>query len=390
MRCTNSLKLAIACTAIFINNQAFAQHDTAVAQFSVLPGLSTNGESAKTTTNHLSFNLFAGVNGGVVGAEFATFANINSKTVKGLQIAGITNIVEADVNAAQISGVFNYNEGKFIGLQTAGIANLSNGDFAGMQVAGIYTMAPQVYGAQIAGITAHAKDLTGLQVSGLASIAHNVKGMQLSGIVNRAHTVEGVQIAGILNTTQKLKGVQIGLLNFASDGKQGVPIGLLSIVNNGYAAVDLSYTDIGFYTLALKTGVDPLYNIFIGASNFNQDNFMWSVGYGFGSRLHINQTAAIEFELTGQQLSKEDFELDLNALGKFSLNLAFDIGGFMGIYAGPTINCYFSQVHNADQNTYGYDIAPQNTFYNQMQTDWYSTTLVQGWVGWQAGIRFFI
>lgn len=390
MRCTNSLKLAIAFTAIFINNQVFAQNDTNVAQFSVLPGLSTNGDSAKTTTNHLSFNLFAGANGGVLGAEFGTFANVNSKNVKGLQIAGITNIVEADVYAAQIAAVFNYNEGRFIGLQTAGIANLSKGDLEGMQVAGIYTMAPQVYGAQIAGITAKAKDLTGLQMSGLASIGHNVKGMQLSGIVNRANTLEGVQIAAILNTTQKLKGVQIGLVNFASDGKQGVPIGFVSIVSNGYAAVDLSYTDIGLYTLALKSGVDPLYNIFIGASNFNQDDFMWSVGYGFGSRLPINQTAAIEFELTGQQISKENFELDLNVLSKFSLNLAFDIGGFMGIYAGPTLNSYFSQVYNADQNTYGYDIAPQNTFYNQLQTDWYSATLVQGWIGWQAGIRFFI
>ena len=99
------------------------------AQFTVLPGLSTNGDSAKTYTNNLSFNLFAGINGGVKGFELGSFVNVLNKDLEGMQVAGIANIVQGKSSALQVAGIVNYNKDTFQGIQVGGITNITEKDF---------------------------------------------------------------------------------------------------------------------------------------------------------------------------------------------------------------------------------------------------------------------
>ncbi|MCT4623577.1 MAG: hypothetical protein N4A46_08140 [Schleiferiaceae bacterium] len=390
MRLSFALKCTAIFSAIFLNNHINAQNDTVVAQFSVLPGLSTNGDSASKITNHLSFNLFAGYNGGVEGAEIAAIANINNYNVTGLQIAGISNVNKAEATALQVSGIFNYTEKEFKGFQVSGISNMTKSRFEGLQASGIFNHTQEMIGAQITGITGNAKDVTGLQLSGLASNARRVRGLQVSGIVNRSYRTQGMQLAALVNVTERLEGVQLGLINYSGSGHRGVPIGFISIARNGYAAVDFSFNEIMPLTLAVKTGVNPFYNVFLASSNFEEDNLLWTVGYGLGSRILVGNVLALEFELTASHLSKEQFTQELNALGRFNFNLAFDIGGFMEMYVGPSVNAYFTQVYNPDTDKFGHDIAPGQLFYEEIVYDYDKPTLIQAWIGAQVGMRFFI
>jgi len=367
---------------------AAAQQKKMTAQFSVLPGLSTNGDSAAVYTNNLSFNLFGGVNGGVKGFELGAFVNIINQDVEGMQIAGIANVVQGKSRALQTAGIVNVNKRNFDGMQVAGIVNIADSNVIGMQAAGIFNVTNNIYGMQITGISSTAKNMYGMQVSGLGGIADTITGLQVSGIINTSKSVTGMQVAGLVNKTGTLKGVQLGFINISEKVKGGVPIGFISFSRYGYKAIDVSYNEIFPATLSLKTGVNAFYNIFTGSSNFDEKEHLWSVGYGFGSRFNMTKHSFIEFEAIASQLSKNQFEEEWNILGRFNMNFAVELGGFAEIYAGPSLNVYATQVFNADTKTFGYDIAPANVFYSELFLDLDKPTYVQAWVGAQVGIRF--
>ena len=380
------ISIALALTTLCTLPMA-AQQKQMTAQFTVLPGLSTNGDSAKTYINNVSFNLFAGINGGVKGFEFGAFLNVLNKDLQGMQVAGIANIVQGKSTALQVAGIVNYNKDTFQGIQVGGITNIIEKDFTGLQAAGIYNLTQNVYGAQISGITNTAKDVFGMQVSGIGGIANNVTGMQVSGIINQSKSVTGLQVAGFVNNTGTLKGVQIGFINISENVKGGVPIGFVSFSKNGYKTVDVSYNEMFPATLSLKTGVNAFYNIFSASSNFNYDQHLWSVGYGVGSRFHLGKFSFMEFEAIVSQLSLNQFEEDINLLGRFNVNFAFELGSFAEIYAGPSITVYASQVYNGDTDTWGYDIPKGSVFYNELIYDFDKPTYIQAWIGAQVGIR---
>lgn len=77
-----NLRVTAVLLMVFTFTIAQSQNNNIRAQFSVFPGLSTNGDSAKTLTNNLSFNLFAGHQGGLNGFELSVAANIWSITHK--------------------------------------------------------------------------------------------------------------------------------------------------------------------------------------------------------------------------------------------------------------------------------------------------------------------
>jgi hypothetical protein len=384
---THKIYIIASVIAILSATRVSAQQKQFTAQFTVLPGLSTNGDSAKSYINNLSFNLFAGVNGGVKGFEFGTFVNLLNKDLQGVQIAGITNIVHGKSSALQFAGIVNYNKSTFEGMQISGITNIAERDFIGMQASGIFNLSQNMYGAQISGISNTAKDVFGMQISGLGGIANNVVGLQVSGIINQSKSITGLQVAGLVNNTAMLKGVQIGLINISDSVKGGVPIGFVSFSKYGYKAIDVSYNEIFTATLALKTGVDAFYNIFSASSNLDNQQHLWSVGYGIGSRFHVTKNTLLEFEAIVSQISLNQWEEDMNLLGRFNINFAVQLGRWLELYAGPSINVYATQVFNADSQTFGYDIAPGNVFYSELFFDLDKPTYLQAWLGAQVGIR---
>ena len=376
--------LALAASFILKIN---AQNSDFRAQFSVLPGLSTNGDSAIYYTNTLSFNLFGGVNGGVDGLEFSCFSNVLKQNLRGAQISGITNIVEGESTALQAAGIFNYTGKSFQGFQLGGVANITIEEFTGLQGAGIFNLSDRVYGAQLSGITGTCSDLYGIQVNGLGGVAENVTGAQISGIVNHSKSIRGIQVAGLVNQTQKLEGIQLGFINISDTVSAGIPIGFLSFSKSGYQTLDLSYNDVFPLSLAFKTGVDAFYNVLLLSSNFDSQEHLWAFGYGIGSRFHLSKKSLLEFEATASHISQNEFEDQLNLLGRFNMNLAFQFGRFGEIYAGPSFNFYATQVYNTDNDKYGYAIAPPNLIYEELIHDLDKPTLLQAWLGFQVGLR---
>ena len=227
----------------------------------------------------------------------------------------------------------------------------------------------------------------GLQVSGLGSVADDVTGMQVSGIVNNSASIAGLQLAGLVNHTGLLTGVQIGLINISDSVNGGVPIGLLSFSKHGYKTVDVSINEIFPATVSFKTGVDGFYNILTASSNFDSETHLWSFGYGVGSRFHISKKTLFEFEAIVSHLNRNQFEEDVNLLGRFNMNFAVQFGKYGEVYAGPSLNFYATQVYNADSDQYGYSIAPGNVLYEELIFDFDKPTFLQAWIGFQAGIR---
>jgi hypothetical protein len=384
---TSQFKISIFILALFAGVSGFSQDKNVQAQFGVFPGLSTNGDSARKVTNNLSFNLFAGHQGGLQGFELAVAANILDSNAQGMQVSGITNIVKGDVTALQVAGIANIVGKDFQGIQASGITNIVSGEFQGMQVGGIFNSTKTLYGAQITGISGKADDIYGLQVNGLGGYSKSITGLQVSGFINQSKSVKGAQIAGFVNVTEDLQGVQIGFINISKRVKGGVPIGFISFSKYGYKTIDVSTNEIFPATLSLKTGVDEFYNIFTAASNFEYDNHLWSVGYGLGSRFHMTQSTLLEFEVMASHLSQNQLAEEVNALGRFNMNFAFQLGSVGEIYFGPSLNVYATQIYNRDTETFGYDIAPKNSFYKEVFYDLDKPTYVEAWIGGQIGIR---
>src|SRR5687767_10775557 len=62
-------------------------------QFSVFPGISTNGISSASYYNKYSFNLFGGLSAGNHFLEIGLLTNSNMRSTTGIQIAGLANII---------------------------------------------------------------------------------------------------------------------------------------------------------------------------------------------------------------------------------------------------------------------------------------------------------
>jgi hypothetical protein len=255
-------------------------------QFSLFPGISTNGYNSASFHNQFSINLFGGssagngifeiggitnMNGqGVTGIQFAGLANIvganaftNLSTPeqrmltnngfrsnqKGIQAAGILNYVRNNSAGIQIAGGFNVTGDNSKGIQIAGLGNTAGGDSEGLQLAGLYNISTSsMSGIQLSAIVNITEgQLTGTQIAlmnkagrtkgGKSTPPTSARGFQL-GLVNFCGDMDGWQV-GLINFSKTFKGKQIGLINFfprygaKEIMRRGTPIGLLNFNSNG-------------------------------------------------------------------------------------------------------------------------------------------------------------
>lgn len=276
-------------------------------QFSLFPGISTNGISSASYINSYSFNLFGGLSAANRVLEIGLVTNNNLKTTTGIQIAGLANITGANsfVNLSQseeramingedfevnrtgiqVAGILNYvlNNGK--GIMLSGGLNVAGNNFRGFQLGGIGNSAGDAtIGLQLAGFyNVTGESTAGFQISSL----FNFTGAQLSGVqiaaVNKAGWIKGkkstpptatrgMQI-GLLNFSKAMDCWQIGLINFggAARGKQiglinffekygskenvrmGTPIGLLNFGSRG-SSVRVFYNELYPMNIEVTTG----------------------------------------------------------------------------------------------------------------------------------------
>ncbi|MEO0626739.1 MAG: hypothetical protein AAFY91_07100, partial [Bacteroidota bacterium] len=230
-----------------------------LGQFSLLPGLSTNGTRPRRFINSVSLNLPAGLNGGLNGAEFGLIFNGIEQEALGFQFAGVMNYARRRLRGAQIAGLINLTAlGQ--GVQFSGLANVST------------------------------RSLDGTQVSSLLNFTRNQVNRQYSLGLNISGTGVKRQI-GLVNFSGEVSGGQIGLINVA-DTVAGRSFGLLNFVRKGYNVAEIARDMTQAWSGNLKFGSYQFYNIVelsVGLRNINrigQDERVrqpvWSIGYGFG------------------------------------------------------------------------------------------------------------
>src|SRR5882762_4228753 len=257
-------------------------------QFSLFPGISTNGTESGSYYNRYSINVFGGISRGNRVLELSPFFNATIRNTTGIQLAGLANVVganaftnltaaeesairhedyESNTKGIQASGLLNYVRNNASGIQFAGGLNVVGFDFKGVQFSGIGNSAGGfVQGLQLSGFYNIGKEsIAGIQITSLFNYTDGqLSGTQIS-LINKARILtgrksnpptkaRGLQI-GLINSARAMDGVQIGLINFGGDPR-GQQIGLVNFfskempherVRNGTPIGLLNYGSKGSY-----------------------------------------------------------------------------------------------------------------------------------------------
>lgn len=337
-------------------------------QVSFIYSLGTNGTQSPSVTNTVSFNILAGLNGGVQGMEIGGIANVNKGAVVGWQIGGVANITKGTASGVIIGGVANVIGDSSSGCFVAGISNVIGGNTSGMYVAGISN--------------SNAGNLIGTQVAGISNFCSgNTSGVQISGVSNVVlGDLTGVQV-GLVNVTRRTNGVQLGLINVSDAYDKGIPIGLFSFVKKGYHAVEVSAGDAIPINAALKFGVRRFYNTYKFGVLLGNEKVGFTMGLGVGTHIALTEKWNLSLELSTNQVVKNFNDNGLESLTQGTIQGQFNLGRF-SVFAGPSINMLTEASGNANsrQIHVPYTIYSRQWDYYQGKSSW--------WIGANAGVAF--
>jgi hypothetical protein len=394
----NTASYRVASSAEMTDESYIWSEDRRLAQISLLPFLSSNSTDSEEITNHVSFNVLWGTNGGVEGLEIGGLVNTVRKDVDGMQIAGLGNSVGGNVEGTQVGGLFNVNGGQTTGLQIAGLVNVTNAGHA-IQLAGLGNKVRNDYkGLQVGGLFNHSGGKAeGSQLAGLFNYSYDTAGTQLSGLFNVAGDVNTGQLSALFNKGRKVNGFQLGLIN-VSDTISGTPVGLLNIVKKGYNRIEVSANDVLYANIGLKLGAHKFYNIFHvgarwddlkpGVQGETPGTYMsWGVGYGIGHTTRLGRKWLLNTEVVAIQINEQEYWTNtLNLLNQLRLTLDVHPGkNRLSYFVGPVANLMVSQVENPETGELGSTvIRPSHLLIDNQKND----TSVKAWIGIQAGIRF--
>ena len=257
-----------------------------IFQFSLFPGISTNGLNSGSFYNKYSINLFGGVSAGNHIVELGGISNVNLQSTTGIQIAGLGNIVgtnafsnlsvseqraltldgfKSNAKGIQVAGLLNYVRNNVAGIQLtagfnvvgddskgiqlAGFGNTAGGDSEGLQLASLYNISrSSMAGFQVSALLNYTEgQLSGAQIA-LVNKAGKIKGGKTTpptgerglqfGLLNFSKSLDGWQV-GLVNFAKTFRGKQIGLINFFPKYgskeimRMGTPIGLLNFGSRG-------------------------------------------------------------------------------------------------------------------------------------------------------------
>lgn len=338
--------------------------------FSIFPPFSTNKLLGLNTVNKYAFHLFVG----------------NSKGIERLEFAGFMNLDAGDVRYFQLAGIQNWVKGRTTGFQLAGIGNTNLGGIAGFQLGGIYNLnlAPSS-GVQVAGITSiNLTHFEGVQISGIYNqITSRMAGFQLAGICNEADTIIGTQLSGIVNRANFVQGSQISLLNFA-DSMQGIPIGLFSYVRTGYHKIELAYDDIGMASLSFRTGVNAFHTIFSFGVIPAKNTKIFSLGYGIGTALKMQEKWYVNIDLTGQTIQDRSLSLtkNLSMLSRCFVGFEYRPWKKTNFVFGPTLNLLYSDL------SYFKPVSVSSSLTKYPVENHFGSEVYKSWIGFKVGVRF--
>jgi hypothetical protein len=322
-------------------------------QVSLIPGISTHGKLSANVVNNASLNILGGYTAGVNGGEAGSLFNMNKRNMEGAQVAGLFNLTGGYVSGVQGAGIFNLVLGDVKGVQLAGITNNVYGKLNGVQLSGIYNHTSRSSG--------------GIQVAGVGNFSGG--------------STSGIQIGGIINYAKKLHGVQIGLINI-SDSSSGFSIGLINVVLKGYHKLSLYSNESLPLNAAFKTGNTNLYSILLGGINVEEGKRQYSFGYGLGTERRLGKTFSINPELSSQYIYQGSWHYT-NLLNKLSLNINIHAGKYFSVFAGPSLNVFYS---NQATTIHGFQNGVAGGYH---KFSWPKIRDTNGWIGWNAGISIF-
>lgn len=309
-----------------------------LVNFSIVPGLGSNGLNPGTFYNGISLNLTVDYSAGNNLIGLAGISNFSKYSAYGLQLAGLVNVVGGDLRqhryytrsellemrspfrGVQLAGLGNIVTGDVRGFEGALLFNLVGGTVRGWQVGGLSNLVAErvlgfqssllfnyagfsVNGVQLAAINYTRSDLDGLQAGlfnhsrnmsnpayasvkgdgmqfGLVNISGAMGGYQL-GLANLAGNMNGLQI-GLVNSSRDARGCHIGLVNLFSDHK-GHAFGLLNIGGSYSARFWASETFPS--NIGIVTGTDRIANAIFYSRNFlfPSSQGIWPVqAFGYG------------------------------------------------------------------------------------------------------------
>jgi len=341
------------------------------AQLTLISPLGTNGLESGRVINRFSVNIWAGVSGGVLGAEFGGLANFSKGNVTGFQGAGLINASLGALKGAQFAGLANYNQGNITGSQASGIANISLGTVMGPQFAGIANV--------------NIKDATGGMFSGIINTTvGNMNGVQFAGIANvTIGKLNGMQF-GLVNYAHTLSGFQLGLINVAHTVEKGSALGLITYFKNGYHRFEMEYNETFYLNATFKSGVPHLYMIYTIGFKTDSNTAYWAPGIGVGTLVGLSDKLDLNSDLIVRQVNEDEWWTDdLNLLNTLKVNLAYNITDRFAIYGGPSLNVAVSGIKDEEGMVIGETFVPWHFFDKT-----YDNHAVKMYVGFNAGIRF--
>lgn len=163
-------------------------------QFSLAPGVGSNGLNPGSYINYISLNLSSGYSAANELIEIGVLSNLQTDYARGLQIAGLINITGGNAFAAMSekekqSKVKAGFEANLYGAQFSGVANIVVTNGFGIQCSG--------------GINLVKNALFGMQIAGISNTVMNYSfGVQIAGLYNSsARAMDGVQIGSLFNFT---------------------------------------------------------------------------------------------------------------------------------------------------------------------------------------------
>lgn len=288
-----------------VREDAPREEERIAFNFSVVPGLSTQGVAGDNVVNSVALGLVGTRSGRLDGVAAALGGTWVDRGVNGVQLSIAGNYAGGDVDGAQLATGLNLAGAGLSGLQSSVGLNLVRGAFSGAQLStGVNLAGGGVRGLQAAvGLNVAASHMVGLQTATGVSYAGRIEGAQVS-LVNVGGDVDGAQV-GLVNVAGRARGLQLGLVNVAAHS-EGAPIGLLSFVGNGQFHVQAWASDVAVTNVAVKLGGKYVYSLFTLGFQPGRDGTPRRFSTGFGIGGHIpGERFFIDLDAVGSSLHSE-------------------------------------------------------------------------------------
>ncbi len=299
-------------------------------------------DSKKYVTG-LQFSTFGNRTGTLTGAQFSAGYNA-TQDLTGLQI-GVWNEVNKAGKGVQI-GVSNFESGMTQSLQI-GALNLSQTPEKLASQWGAVNFSKSVQGAQGGGLN-YAEDTKGFQV-GAASYSKKIVGAQVSGFnlskeavgvqagaVNYASKIEGAQI-GAINLAKEAHGIQIGFFNYGAE-PDAFTLGLINISKQSPFRVAYHFDEMSHHLLAFKSGTRLSYTFLeVGVKDFSSEFIEHTEAFGLGIELPLASILSMGLEVSLTRLDVGDFSENGLYYAEARLFPRVSVTSWLDLFAGISV-----------------------------------------------------